>query len=259
MEVVVEKAEAGSAIQRGDRVWATLGRFRRRVDASIRAIEQAARIGRVGVAFSGGKDSTVTLDLVRRVLPDAPAAFFDSGAELPSTLELVARMGATVITPRMSMLDMARYAGWWDYAEPVDAGCPFDAKRVVIEEPSEAFVVRSRLRVLAHGLRGQESSGRAAHASRGDLYEGADRTWYLMPIIRWSLEDVWAYIASRELPYNSAYDRMAEARIPRESQRVATLLGERGSGWGRHALLRRAEPERWARLVAEFPGLARLS
>jgi 3'-phosphoadenosine 5'-phosphosulfate sulfotransferase (PAPS reductase)/FAD synthetase len=250
----------GSALRREDLIRATLAAHLRRVDASLDAIRRAAEIGPIGVCYSGGKDSTVTLDLVRRVVPDAPAAFFDSGCELDSTLAMVAHVGAVTIHPRITMLDMARYAGWWGYKHPVDPGCPFDAKRIVIEEPSEAFVVRHRLRVVAHGIRGEESGARGKHTrARGELYEGADRTWYVMPIARWSLEDVWAYIASRELRYNRAYDDMSDARIARDGQRVATLLGDRGSGWGRHAMLRRYAPDRWRDLVAEFPGLALFS
>lgn len=250
----------GAAIRREDFVWATTEKFRRHVDRAKAAVQNALAIGPMGVSYSGGKDSSALLHLVRSIVPEVHAAFYDSGAELASTLELVARMGVETVTPRMSMLDMARYAGWWDYATPVDKGCQFDAKRVVIEEPSEAFVVRRRLRVLAYGLRAGESRARAKNAAaRGELFEGSDRTWYCQPLAYWSTADIWAYIASRDIPYNAAYDRMAEAHVDRESQRVATLLGERGSGWGRHAIMRAAEPERFREIAHEFPGLYRLS
>jgi len=39
--------------------------------------------GEVYVCFSGGKDSTVLLHLVRQIYPDAPAAFADTGLEYP--------------------------------------------------------------------------------------------------------------------------------------------------------------------------------
>lgn len=250
----------GAALRPEDAVWAQTAVHKRRVDAALASIERASRQGPIGVSFSGGKDSTATLDLVRRVVPDAPAAFFDSGAELPSTMTLVRQVGAEVCAPRMTMAEMARYAGWWGYAAPVDAGCDFDAKLVLIQEPSEAFVVRRRLRVMAHGVRAQESRGRAKHGTaRGEVYQGADRTWVCMPVLRWELSDVWAYIASRGLAYNAAYDEMARCRIPREAQRVAGMLGERGSGWGRHTMLKRYAPQQWRALVAEFPALAMLA
>ena len=38
--------------------------------------------GRVFVSFSGGKDSTILLDLVRGLYPDVPAAYADTGLSL---------------------------------------------------------------------------------------------------------------------------------------------------------------------------------
>lgn len=250
-------AAVGSALQPEDYVRAELGIFKRRLEHSLDTLRRAAETGRVGVSYSGGKDSTVCVDLVRSVIPDAPIAFFDSGAELDGTYGMVDSIGAQTIHPRLTMLEMARYCGWWGYAEPVDANSEFDAKRMLIDEPSETFVVRNGLRVIVHGVRASESHARAMHtASRGELYRGRDGTWYCMPLARWELADVWAYIASRGLAYHPAYDRMSEIGIPRESQRVSAALGERGSGWGRHAALRQIEPETWRRLIAEFPALS---
>ena len=39
--------------------------------------------GKVYVSFSGGKDSTVMLDLARRAFPDIPAVFVNTGLEYP--------------------------------------------------------------------------------------------------------------------------------------------------------------------------------
>ena len=45
--------------------------------------------GQVYVSFSGGKDSTVLLDLARRIYPDIPAVFCDTGLEYPEIREFV--------------------------------------------------------------------------------------------------------------------------------------------------------------------------
>jgi len=45
--------------------------------------------GEVYVAFSGGKDSTVLLDLVRSLYPDVKAVFIDTGLEYPEIKEFV--------------------------------------------------------------------------------------------------------------------------------------------------------------------------
>jgi 3'-phosphoadenosine 5'-phosphosulfate sulfotransferase (PAPS reductase)/FAD synthetase len=45
--------------------------------------------GKVRIAFSGGKDSTVMLHLVRNIYPDVPALFVDTGLEYPEIREFV--------------------------------------------------------------------------------------------------------------------------------------------------------------------------
>lgn len=45
--------------------------------------------GQVYISFSGGKDSTVLLDLARRIYPDIPAVFVDTGLEYPEIREFV--------------------------------------------------------------------------------------------------------------------------------------------------------------------------
>jgi len=45
--------------------------------------------GNIYISFSGGKDSTVLLDLVRRQFPEVPAVFVDTGLEYPEIREFV--------------------------------------------------------------------------------------------------------------------------------------------------------------------------
>lgn len=47
--------------------------------------------GQVFISFSGGKDSTVLLDLARRVYPDIPAVYVDTGLEYPELRDFVKR------------------------------------------------------------------------------------------------------------------------------------------------------------------------
>ena len=45
--------------------------------------------GKVYVSFSGGKDSTVLLDLARRIYPDIQVVYVDTGLEYPEIKQFV--------------------------------------------------------------------------------------------------------------------------------------------------------------------------
>ena len=59
--------------------------------------------GDVYVSFSGGKDSTVLLHLVRQLYPDVPAVFCDTGLEFPEIKQFVRQTeNVTILRPDMS-------------------------------------------------------------------------------------------------------------------------------------------------------------
>jgi 3'-phosphoadenosine 5'-phosphosulfate sulfotransferase (PAPS reductase)/FAD synthetase len=58
--------------------------------------------GKTFVAYSGGKDSTTLLHLVRSVYPETPAVFVDTGLEYPELKDFVSKT-ENVITIRPEM------------------------------------------------------------------------------------------------------------------------------------------------------------
>ena len=69
--------------------------------------------GKVYVSFSGGKDSTVLLDLVRRIYPDVPAVFIDTGLEYPELREFVKTIpNVTWLKPEMNFKKVIQTYGY---------------------------------------------------------------------------------------------------------------------------------------------------
>lgn len=69
--------------------------------------------GNVYVSFSGGKDSTVLLHLVRSIYPDIEALFVDTGLEYPEIREFVKKQEkVTIIRPKMNFKEVIQKYGY---------------------------------------------------------------------------------------------------------------------------------------------------
>jgi 3'-phosphoadenosine 5'-phosphosulfate sulfotransferase (PAPS reductase)/FAD synthetase len=65
------------------------------------------------VSFSGGKDSTVLLDIARNLYPDIEAVFVDTGLEYPEILDFVKSVeNITWLKPKMSFLEVINKYGY---------------------------------------------------------------------------------------------------------------------------------------------------
>lgn len=69
--------------------------------------------GKVYVSFSGGKDSTVLLNIAREIYPDVPAVFVDTGLEYPEIKEFVKTIDNVItLRPKMSFAEVINKHGY---------------------------------------------------------------------------------------------------------------------------------------------------
>lgn len=69
--------------------------------------------GKVYVSFSGGKDSTVLLHIVRQLYPELPAVFCDTGLEYPEVRKFALSQNNVVkLTPKMTFRQVIKKYGY---------------------------------------------------------------------------------------------------------------------------------------------------
>lgn len=215
--------------------------FAIRVEQARQIIKNALqKIKSPYVAFSGGKDSTVVYSLVREYISDISAIWSDDEWFLPETFEYIQRLqqsGLNVQQIRTNAIhtEWFRVKGDWD-GIPDYARCHnFDG----------VFL----------GLRQEESAIRRVHLrTLGSLfYAKKDGFWHCNPIHNWTWQDVWAYILSKGIDYNKAYDKLEEMGIDPKHQRIGPFAVERVLGHGQIVILKRGWIDLYNQFAAEHP------
>ena len=102
----------------------------------------------VYVSFSGGKDSTVLLDLVRKVIPDVPAVFSNTGLEYPEIQTFARNQGADFVRPKMMFNEVITKYGYPIISKEVSEAIYY-ARRIRRERERESKeVIYKRLELL---------------------------------------------------------------------------------------------------------------
>jgi len=128
--------------------------------------------GNVCVSFSGGKDSTVLMDIARRLYPDIPAVFSNTGLEYPEIQRFVKEYGnVDVVTPSMKFVDVVTQYGYPLIGKEV-AEAIYYARRI---RSQTGNVEREREREREDGRAQASRTMREAERRRGNL-TGAERS-----------------------------------------------------------------------------------
>lgn len=226
-----------------------------------RKVEQAENIVRrwLGkcespyVRFSGGKDSTVMLHLVRSIRPECPAMFTHDEFLLPETEAIVSA------TPNLRKIAYTNeHASWFVAWKDGPADLPPDVEWIETGEAKDTAAIyqdRYGHDGVAIGSRADENKTRRAYLeAKGPLFEVHSReVWQCYPLAWWTDKDIWAYLVSREVPYNRAYDKLAELGVPLRERRIGPLAVEGPARRGALATLKQGWPDLFNRFSEKYP------
>ncbi len=201
--------------------------------------------GDVYVSFSGGKDSTVLVDIVKDMYPDVPAVFCDTGLEYPEVRELALRKADVVLKPEMTFkkvlekygyplpskeqayfIRQARHSAPRTRALRLGEGrysvsskwrfllnAPFEISEkccdVMKKKPFRKYESMSgRQRMTA--MMASESSLRERQYMQRGCNAFTDKNPSSMPMAVWTEQDVLRYIVDNGIEYASCYGEIIE-------------------------------------------------
>ncbi len=167
------------------------------------------------VAFSGGKDSTVLLDLVKKALPKGSfvVVFGDTGMEFPDTYKLVE------IIKDLCEKDGTPFYIASSHFAPEDSWRLFGPPARVLRwccsvHKSTPQTLKLREITGKDNYIGMDFVGVRAHesASRSKYeYENIGKKqkgqYSYNPILEWTSAEIWLYIFENQLPINEAYKK----------------------------------------------------
>lgn len=194
------------------------------------------------VAWSGGKDSTVLLHLVRQYKPSVDIVFNDTKVEFPETLKFV-KFLSREWNLNLHIAKPVRGKDFWWCVEkfgwplfgkhnalhiasvrrggksgeisddmlrvaktdvPIHSRCCYHLK----EKPSQIVEKRLGCDVKFLGTTAEESRRRKFNwVDWGDhFWSKTDNLWKAMPLSIWTESDIWAYHERFDIPYCNLYD-----------------------------------------------------
>lgn len=207
------------------------------------------------VSWSGGKDSTVMLDMILRFDPDIPVLHITNDYMLPDVAQFIndyaqkRSLKITEIKAPIDYLDLCR-----EYGLPHmrDKATQKRAIAKIKKNPAVDWETENGFTGCFWGLRIQESKGRAICIRRWrDGVPTKHGVLKVSPIGHLTIMDIWAYIFANNIPYPSCYD-CENYGYTRETIRNSGWLSTDGETRGRLSWLKHNYPIYYQKLKQEF-------
>lgn len=203
---------------------------------------------RVVISTSGGKDSTVVMELAIEVARETnrlPVEVMHRDEEImaPGTFEYLERVYHRpevelhwCIAGQAIINAYNRYQPYWwvfdpdekdKWVRPIPPQAQWIENKLIEGMTSiDRFPVNPGNRLVAvTGLRAAESITRLARiaSTRGALtkHPTAFGAYTLAPIYDWQDDDVWTYIKTKGIDYNEIYNALYRIGVPKRNQRIA--------------------------------------
>ncbi len=231
------------------------------------------------VSWSGGKDSTVVVDLARQVDPHVPVVFYDSGLQFGETRRYLQersrewRLDFHVIRAEPDLLTVLVAGGGFDHAA-ADRVLRGSLAEVMIRQPAAAAHAQFGAGSL-WGVRAQESPARRllyrralgtegrrlgtergqVRAAAGGVIRRVDATVTYGPIWDWQRAQVFGYLAGRGIEPNPIYRKLAALGVPEQQIRVDSIIDAAMLANGHIAWLQKGWPELFDQLCQALPRL----